>query len=554
MTTTKADVQDIRRWAETELHNVPCPSDDVLSLLSAGPAARELWHFLVTRVRSEHNARRARSALALAEVPPSTTPDSEALRSELESVQKDIAAAEDEIRQLRDELREDEEHDAVCGTGEDGIREGELRNAFVQALKEVEEQTRGQVDDVLVALEAAAVSETELTSDNDSDDDERQKDNPLAAALKEFADMLAETDCEGDALEVADVSALERRLQEVCSVMPMSRVADALASDSRRSVRRVRSACISSDGPGSLAETAVSAAERLAQDVQLSAYASYSDAVAECSRAEKRVVDEAEQLRDSREARATLLCAQLEGERAVLGCARRETEAERENKEEVSRLTKEVRRGNERTERIDRAMKRLCEGNRRLLEEAVRTRKSTEERVVKELRDMQKQAVEEAEKTLNDVEAMRGKVTDGPLSELMCSGGTGGEDVKCDGVSSAMGLADRLGRTQAWWLRRGEALQREAGQVGVAEGLRVRGELGAEAWEQMVANVEEKLLPRIRAASDEARRCREGEVVYVQDELKNWVRAPAREVAKHMGMLKAELGGGRGGREVVDKG
>lgn len=538
MATTEPD-QVIRRWVETELHNVPCPSDDVLSLLSAGPAARELWHFLVTRVRSELNARRTRSALALAEIPPSSSTDNGALHSELESVQKDIAAAEEEIRLLRDELRDDDEHDSVGGTGGDGIREGELRNAFVQALNEVEEQKGRQVGDVLVALEAAVVSETELFSDEE-EEEERPKDNPLAAALKEFADMLAESDCEGDALEATDFGALEHRLQEVCSGLPMSRVADALASDARRSVGRVRSACISSDGSGTLPQTAASASERLAQDAQLSAYASYSDVVAECTRAEKRVVEEAEQLREGGESWATLLCAQLEGERAVLACARRETETERENKEELSRLKKEVRRGNEQTERIDRAMKKLCEGNRRLLEEAMRTRKSTEDRVDRELRNMQKQAVEGAERALSDVEATRGKVIDGPLSELICSSGTVGAGLESDGVSSATSLASRLGRSQAWSLRRAEALQREAGQVRVAEGLRLRGELGAEAWERMVANMEERLLPRIRAASDEAKRCREGEVVYVQNELRNWVRAPAREVAKQMGMLKAE--------------
>lgn len=535
MTTFELDPQTIRNWVESELPGITCPSDDVLSQLSAGPAAREVWHFLTSRVRSEQNVCRVRAVLALGEVStamPSNEEDDDDVRSDdLQMIQEEIAAVEKDIGRLRAELRADDGHDSVCGTGEDGIREGELRNAFLRTLNQIEEEKHQQLDRALSALEAVVMSETDNLSEEEAEVSEPAS-NSLQSVLEEFGALLEEVDYEGDGLDATEFRSWEERIQAICNEIPMSRVIDALASDAKRSVGKVRDACIRIEGDRSSEVNAETAAELLAQDAQLCAYAAYDKVVTECLRAEKRVVDEGARLRDGGASRVRLLCAQLEGERAVLNVARGEWKEDEGCEEESGRLGREVRRANERMERIDRAMKKLCEGNRILLAQGVRMRRRVVERVEKELEEVHGSAMDGAERVLGEVNLVRRMVEEGCLSELV------EKDDGYEELEETVQLVDRMGREQVACIRRKEALDREKEFVRVGEGLRLRGELCEEAWERMMSHTEEELLPRIQAATEEARRCREHETVYVQDELRNLVRAPAREVAKQLGLLR----------------
>lgn len=483
-----SETPDIVSWATSELPLTPLPTAEDLNNLIAGPAARELWHFLTTRVFSPPHARRARAALALTSGSHGVTESD----NELEPLKSQIAQVEKELDGLRAQLRK--ESGVVCGGG--GVAEEEIREAGGRELNAIGEEILEHVKEGVEIAETVGEMET-----IGEEEEEEVWENG-------FLDLLSEL-CAVWMYAERDGGEVENRVKGEIQNVGLGRVCEVLMSEVRRNMTEVRR------WKGEWLERTVEDVEVVARDLQQRAFKEYDCVWKECESTLEKIEKEVDGIQEAN--MGTLLRAQEEGERAVLQFA--EKEMDEEGGEICGKLRREVGRGNERVAEIFRACGEMRAGSRVLLDRALEARK----RVVQEVKELERMKLEGVEGVGRGVEAVirAGEKIDTIELERP-------EEEKHDSAEWFQGI-ERIRREEA------ESVEQRA--VDICEDVEKRGRIAGEMWARTMDNMENGLLRRVEELMEEARGVQESDVRYVQEELRNWVRCPGGETARALGLV-----------------
>lgn len=480
---------DIVSWATSELPLVPLPTAEDLNNLTAGPAARELWHFLTTRVLSLPHAQRAHAALAVTSGSYRVTESDD----ELEGLRNEIAQVENELDALREQLRK--ECRVVCGGG--AVAEEEIREAGGRELKAIGERILEHVKEGIEKVETVGRMERV------GEEKEEEK-----AWEEGFLDLLSEI-CAVWMHAERDTGGVEDRLKEEIETVGLGRVCEVLMSEVRRNMVEVRG------WKGEWLEGTVEDVEAVARNLQQRAFKEYEEVWKESERSLEKVEKEVTGIREAN--MGTLLRAQEEGERAVLQFAERGVDEQ--SAEIWGKLRREVGRGNERVAEIFRACGEMRAGSRVLLDKAWETRK----RVIEDVKEMERMKVEGLEGVDRGVEAV-------------IRAGEKIDEMKLKRAKEEMEDSTRCFQ-DIERIRRDEAESVEQRVLDTCEDVEKRGRIAEELWARTMENMENGLLKRVEKLVEEAKGVQESDVKYVQEELRNWIKSPGGEAARTLGLI-----------------